>query len=98
MSDYWTPKEGEQVWMNYPDFERPLGKVVGFVPEGNLRAGQPIIECQQDEGEGGIFKNDGRRKGDRFVVAPPFLLPFPYYGDEWKRAQSEGRIRPPGEE
>jgi hypothetical protein len=93
VTDYWTPEIGQTVWLNYPDSDRPLGKIVGFVPEGNRRAGQPIIECQADEEPSSVlFQTPLHKKGDHFVIAPRFLLPFQYYGEEWKLAKDEGRI------
>jgi hypothetical protein len=86
---YWTPKEGDLVWFNYPDGpDEPEGRVVAFVPEGHVRAGQPIIERLADAG--GTFR--AWEKGDRTACAPQFLLPFPYGGAEWKRAMAEGRV------
>ena len=63
-------------------------------PMVKRRAGQPIIECQEDEGDsvGLFFRAPSRKKGDKFVVSTFFLLPFPYMGEEWKRAEAEGRI------
>lgn len=93
MSDYWTPEVGQRVWLNHPDSDRPLGVVVGYVPEGEQKAGQPVIECEEDEEpNSGLFQIPVHKKGDHFIVAPLFLLPFPYYGEEWKKAQAEGRI------
>lgn len=86
----WTPKLGDTVWLNYPDAPEPQGKVVGFVPEGNIRAGQPIIERLVDRPAGGRYGPE--KKGDRVVIAPPFLLPFPYHGEEWQEAYDDGRI------
>jgi hypothetical protein len=88
VSAYWTPDEGETVWLNRPDGRR-LGVVVGHVEEGN-RAGQPIIEADEDEPSSTLVR--GKRKGDRFVIHPMFLLPFEYGGEDWKRAMDEGRV------
>jgi hypothetical protein len=85
--EYWKPLLGETVWLNYPDAKAPMGVVIGFVPEGEHRAGQPIIECQEDEPP-----PFGKKKGDRFCIHPVFLLPFEYGGSLWKLANAEGRI------
>lgn len=77
-SDYWTPGEGVEVWMNRPD-GRKLGTVVGFVPDAHPhRGGQPIV--QGDDGQ-------------HFAIAPMFVLPFEHGGEEWRRARDEGRVR-----
>lgn len=74
----WTPDEGQEVWMNHPDGRR-LGVVVGTVPDAHPhRGGQPII--QRDDGQ-------------RFAIHPMFLLPFEYGGEEWQRANADGRVR-----
>lgn len=83
----YAPEVGATVWFNYPDSPDPMGKVVGFVAAGSPRAGQPIIEVQDDEP--GLF---GRKKGDRFATHPMFLLPFPLHGEEWQKANQEGRV------
>ncbi len=88
---YWTPKLGDVVWLNYPDADEPEGKVVGFVPEGQDRAGQPIIERLTDDA-GGPFGRPGPHKGDHVVMHPSFLLPFRFGGPEWKQAEASGRI------
>jgi hypothetical protein len=80
----WAPKIGATVWMNFPDAPGPLGDVVGFVPEGHPRAGQPVIEATED--------GRAHKKGERFAVHPMFLLPFKYGGQEWKQAQADGLI------
>lgn len=82
----WAPSIGDEVWYNYPDGSR-VGRVVARVVAG-LRAGQPVIEVLDDEA--GPFAR--RKRGDRIVVAPEFLLPFRYGGPEWKRAMAEGRV------
>lgn len=87
----WTPEVGDLVWINRADFDDPEGKVVGFVPEGERRAGQPIIERQADFEPGGLFGR-GWKKGDRVVIAPLFLLPFRYGGPEWREANDDGRV------
>lgn len=87
----WTPEVGDSVWINRADFDEPEGRVVGFVPEGEKRAGQPIIERQADFTPGGPFSR-GWKKGERVVIAPLFLLPFPYGGLEWRKANDDGRV------
>ena len=91
----WAPELGDIVWLNYPDFDKPEGKVVGFVEDGH-RKGQPIIEVLEDEPPvpGGLFSGATHHKGDRIVIAPLFLLPFQYYGPEWKAAEAAGLIDP----
>lgn len=76
--DHWRPEIGEEVWLNYPD-GRKLGNVTGYVPEGQRRAGQPIIKSSPAE--------------PLSVIHPRFLIPFRYGGPEWQRARAEGRIR-----
>lgn len=75
----WLPRKGQNVYLNRPDSDEPMGEVIGYVPsdQGHARAGQPMI-VQPDE----------------TIVAchPDFLLPFPYGGEEWQRANAEGRI------
>lgn len=89
MTDMWIPEIDQMVWFNHPDSPRPLGKVVGFVHcDAGPRAGQPIIETQEDEP--GMF---GRKKGTQTVTHPMFLLPFPLYGEEWQAAKADGRVR-----
>ncbi len=82
----WTPSVGDTVWFNYPDSPDPMGKVVGFCASGP-REGQPVIEIQEDE-NGWL----GRKKGAQVVTHPMFLLPFPCYGEEWQKANAEGRV------
>lgn len=62
---------------------------MGFVPPGHGRAGQPIIERVADLAS--AF--GGYRKGDRVVIHPVFLLPFPHGSEDWHQAAREGRIR-----
>ena len=91
--DYWTPAIGDEVWLNYPDAQQPMGTVVGFVPDGEVRAGQPIIQTRDERtGEGGLI-DSLRPHGEKRVAHPQFLLPFPYGGVDWKRAVDEGRVR-----
>jgi hypothetical protein len=85
---HWEPEIGDEVFYNHPDGGR-VGKVVGRVAEGELRAGQPIIEVLDDAP--GRFA--ARKAGDLVVVHPVFLLPFRYGGPEWHKADREGRIR-----
>lgn len=71
---------GAKVWFNYPD--SPLGddpeyEVVGFVPEGESRAGQPVLRLLVDD-EPGMFTGRGRKAGALCAIAPQFLLPMPY--------------------
>jgi hypothetical protein len=84
----WAPQKGDTVWLNHPDSQKPLGTVVDFVADELPRGGQPIIEALEDEP--GLF---GRKKGDRCAVHPMFLLPFPWGGQEWTKAEAEGRVR-----
>jgi hypothetical protein len=87
---YWTPELGDIVWMNYPDSDHPEGEVVGFVPEGERRAGQPIIQRLCDEPPAVFSK--GYKKGDKVIIHPIFLLPFRFGGPEYKRAEAEGLV------
>ena len=93
-TEYWTPSVGDEVWLNYPDASDSEGVVVGFVPEdAGHRAGQPIIERQRDEPDrGGMFSIPGKKKGERVVIHPMFLLPFRFGGPEYKQAVTEGRV------
>jgi zinc transporter ZupT len=53
--------------------------VVGVVPEAHPhRGGQPIIRGDD---------------GQHLAIHPMFLLPFEYGGEEWQRANAEGRVR-----
>ena len=77
MSDArYAPKIGDTVWFNYPDSPDPMGKVVGFCTSGP-REGQPVIEGDD---------------GKQVVTHPMFLLPFPIHGEEWQKANAEGRV------
>lgn len=88
----WAPVVGDIVWLNYPDSDKPEGRVVGFVSdELSARVGQPIIERLEDEPPAMFLP--GHKKGDRVVIHPTFLLPFRFRGPEWKQAEAEGRIR-----
>ena len=84
---YWTPAVGDLVWMNRPDFDEPEGRVVA-IKDDEPRLGQPIIERVADLP--GPF--GGYRRGERVVIHPMFLLPFPYGGPEWLLARAEGRV------
>lgn len=89
MSLAWYPKVGDLVWLNHPDSDEPEGRVVEFVPDdAENRAGQPIIEALEDD----IGPFSKRKKGDRFVIHPAFLLPFAFGGPEWKEAEAQGRV------
>lgn len=87
--EYWTPELGDVVYMNNPEPVEPLGKVVGFVDDPSKpRHGQPILEQLEDKE--GLFS---RKKGDKFVIHPQFLLPEPWAVVQEKARRGEVILR-----
>jgi hypothetical protein len=93
MTTRWKPQPGDLVWMNYPDHPDPIGRCVGYTQdfgyvEGDARYGQPVILGRKPLGPFDLEPGPLRL----FLIAPAFLLPFPWRGPEWRRAEAEGRI------
>ncbi len=88
VEQFWNPKIGQEVWLNRPDANDSLGKVIGYVSEGGRHEGQPIIEAMRDKNS----QFSPVKKGDKSIIHPAFLLPFPFGGDRWEKANEEGLI------
>lgn len=85
----WKPEVGQYVWITWPDSSVPLGRVIGYVPEGkHARAGQPIIAQYRGDRWPMVSGLEGPRHA--IVCHPMFLWPFAPGSVAYQRAVEEG--------